>query len=144
MWHSGFHNRWNSAVGVRHPNLWVFLWKRRNGSSVEHYTRPKMGRIHHNENANTVCYRGGLSDWIETTNEIVGLCLHFGRPCRTPYISIEIEFNNVERLYFWNNKTSTSSARRSVNDMAWDILWINCRSRPNDYLREQQCRPGVF
>ena len=205
-------------------------WKRRNGTSVEHYTRPKMRRIHHNENANTVCYTGGLSDWSETTNHIVGLCLHFGRPCRTPYISIEIEFNNVERLYFRNNKTSTSSARRSVNGMAWDIiscvehnfinwndennficqnenltnaqlsyegraavlshftvqcfvnvtwskiqllkalatseitvlvlvslwkpssnftvayisLWINCRSRPNDDLREQQCRPGVF
>lgn len=23
----GFHNRWNKAVGIRHPNLWIFLRK---------------------------------------------------------------------------------------------------------------------
>lgn len=21
----GFHNRWNRAIGVRHPNLWIFI-----------------------------------------------------------------------------------------------------------------------
>lgn len=23
----GFHNRWNSSVGIAHPNLWIFLRK---------------------------------------------------------------------------------------------------------------------
>ena len=25
--YTGFHNRWNRKVGVRHPNLWVFIRK---------------------------------------------------------------------------------------------------------------------
>jgi len=25
--YTGFHNRWNVKVGVRHPNLWIFIRK---------------------------------------------------------------------------------------------------------------------